>query len=164
MPWPLQGDPPGAKKNLTSSPGGPQGPTRREDTPPRKPPGTLKVRKPPFPRKGNGPPKLSLKKTSFFKFIKIPKEYVCFGIKHSPLDRQIRFPGPSLDPLISCTRTPGPPRGLLWAKHAPPGPPRGLLWAKHVSPGHPKMPPQGSQAPLGTSEMSKVDHQNTMEI
>ena len=48
IPWPLQGDPPGAKKKRNHGSWSPQGPTRRDDTPPREPPGTLKARKPSF--------------------------------------------------------------------------------------------------------------------
>ena len=46
--WPLQGDPPGAKKKRDKGSWSPQGPTRRDDTPPREPPETLKARKPSF--------------------------------------------------------------------------------------------------------------------
>ena len=48
IPWPLQGDPPGAKKKLAHGSWSPQGPTRRDDTPPREPPGTSRARKPSF--------------------------------------------------------------------------------------------------------------------
>ena len=48
IPWPLQGDPPGAKKKRDKGSWSPQGPTRRDDTPPREPKGTSKARKPSF--------------------------------------------------------------------------------------------------------------------
>ena len=150
MPWPLQGDPPGAKKNLNSSPGGPQGPTRREDTPPRNPPGTLKARKPLFFHKGTPPPRPSFGKTSFFRIIN--KSFVfplSFAIMHAlaaPRGPLWRVLGPSNLVHASPRTSPRAPVGQACA------------------PKIPKNPPQGSQAPLGTSEMSKVDHQNTMEI
>ena len=48
IPWPLQGDPPGAKKKRDKGSWSPQGPSRRDDTPPREPPGTSRARKPSF--------------------------------------------------------------------------------------------------------------------
>ena len=48
IPWPHQGDSPGAKKTWPPGSWSPQGPTRRNDTPPREPPGTSRARKPSF--------------------------------------------------------------------------------------------------------------------
>ena len=87
IPWPLQGDPPGAKKKLAHGSWSPQGPTRRDDTPPREPSGTLKARKPTFFLMGKAPLEPSFEKTSFLKIIKKHKEYKYFCIEHSPLDR-----------------------------------------------------------------------------
>ncbi len=142
-----------------AAPGGP--PWRQKKTKPwfLEPPGTHKARRhasqgaPRDPQgaktiiflKRQPPPaaplKPTLKKHRFLRTIKKHKEYHCFCIEHSPWDRQMRCPGPSLDPLISRTRFPGPPRGLLWAKHGPPGLPQGLPRAKHEPPGHPKGSP-----------------------
>ena len=48
IPWPLQGDPLAPKKTWPPGSWSPQGPTRRNDTPPREPPGTSRARKPSF--------------------------------------------------------------------------------------------------------------------
>ena len=48
IPWPLQGGTPGAKKKRDKGSWSSQGPTRRDDTPPREPPGTSRARKPSF--------------------------------------------------------------------------------------------------------------------
>ena len=94
---------------------------------------------------------------------KKPKQYSYFCIEHSPLDREMRCPGPSLDPLISCTRPPGPPRGLLWAKHAPPGPPQGLLWPNMNPQDTPKAPPEAPEhlsGPLKSKRLTCLKLQN----
>ena len=62
-----------------------------------------------------------------------------------PWGRRIRSPGPPLDPPMSWT---------LRQVH-----PRELPRAKHTLPKAPGTLPQRSRGPLGTSEMTKVDHQ-----
>ena len=48
IPWPLQGDPPGGQKKHDGGSWSPQGPTRRDDTPPKEPPGSSRTRNPSF--------------------------------------------------------------------------------------------------------------------
>ena len=66
IPWPLQGGPPGAKKKRNHRSWRPQGPSRRDDTPPREPPGTSRARKPSFLKVSPPPLEPSFEKTSFF--------------------------------------------------------------------------------------------------
>ena len=97
----------------------------------------------------SAPGALLLKNTLFLKTIKIPREYVhyCVPCHHalSPGVDEFGDQAPPLDPPMSCT--------------LPQGHPRELPRAKQTLPRAPGTLPQGSQGPLGTSEMSKVNHQ-----
>ena len=68
IPWPLQGGTPGAKKKRDKGSWSPQGPSRRDDTPPREPPGTSRTRKPSFLKVSPPPLEPSFEKHEYAPF------------------------------------------------------------------------------------------------
>ena len=129
IPWPLRGDPLAPKKTWPPGSWSPQGPTRREDTPPREPPWTSRARKPSFLKVS--PPPLE---ASFGKHVVLQNHQKTIGISlflHGALPFGSRnvmsrsLLGPSYLVHTFPRTSPSAPVGQTCSPRTPPGPPVG---------------------------------------